>query len=99
LVRDWWQAQQDAETAERSGQAGGGAVILAYRRDEVDRLNTTCQQVMRLNGRLGPEALEVGDHSVHVGDQVVCGRNDLRGLGSPTAPAGASPASTSSTAR
>jgi hypothetical protein len=74
-------------------------VILAYRRDEVDRLNTTYQQVMRLNGRLGPEALEVGDHSVHVGDQVVCGRNDLRGLGSPTAPAGPSPASTSSTAR
>jgi hypothetical protein len=81
LVRDWWQAHQDAETAERSGEAGGEAVILAYRRDEVDRLNTTCQQVMQLNGRLGPEVLEVGDRQVHVGDQVVCGRNDLRGLG------------------
>jgi hypothetical protein len=81
LVRDWWQAHQDAETAERSGEAGGEAVILACRRDEVDRLNTTCQQVMRLNGRLGPEQLEVGDRTVHVGDQVVCGRNDLRGLG------------------
>jgi ATP-dependent exoDNAse (exonuclease V) alpha subunit len=56
-------------------------VILAYRRDEVDRLNTTCQQVMRLNGRLGGEVLEVGDRSIHVGDQVVCGRNDLRRLG------------------
>jgi conjugative relaxase-like TrwC/TraI family protein len=81
LVRDWWQAHQDAEAAERSGEAGGEAVILAYRRDEVDRLNTTCQQVMQLNGRLGSEALEVGDRAVHVGDQVVCGRNDLRGLG------------------
>jgi conjugative relaxase-like TrwC/TraI family protein len=81
LVRDWWQAHQDAEAAERSGEEGGEAVILAYRRDEVDRLNTTCQQVMDRNGRLGPEVLEIGDRSVHVGDQVVCGRNDLRGLG------------------
>jgi conjugative relaxase-like TrwC/TraI family protein len=81
LVRDWWQAHQDAETAEKSGEAGGEAVILAYRRDEVDRLNTTCQHVMQLNGRLSAEALQVGDRQVHVGDQVVCGRNDLRGLG------------------
>jgi hypothetical protein len=81
LVRDWWQAHQDAETAERAGETGGEAVILAYRRDEVDRLNTTCQQVMQRNGRLGTAALQVGDRTVHVGDQVVCGRNDLRGLG------------------
>src|SRR6266542_2497393 len=81
LVRDWWQAHQDAETAQRSGEPGGEAVILAYRRDEVDRLNTTCQQVMNLNGRLGAQALQVGDRQVHVGDRVVLGRNDLRGLG------------------
>jgi conjugative relaxase-like TrwC/TraI family protein len=81
LVRDWWQAHQQAETAERAGEAAGEAVILAYRRDEVDRLNTTCQQVMQLNGRLGAEVLEVGDRQLHVGDQVVCGRNDLRHLG------------------
>jgi conjugative relaxase-like TrwC/TraI family protein len=80
LVRDWWQAHQQAETAERSGEPGGEAVILAYRRDEVDRLNTTCQQVMQLNDRLGPEALPVGDRQLHVGDRVVLGRNDLRGL-------------------
>src|SRR6266540_4151607 len=81
LVRDWWQAHQDAETTERSGEPGGEAVILAYRRDEVDRLNTTCQQVMAHNGRLGAEAIQVGDRQMHVGDQVVCGRNELRGLG------------------
>jgi conjugative relaxase-like TrwC/TraI family protein len=81
LVRDWWQAHQDTETAERSGEPGGEAVILAYRRDEVDRLNATCQHVMQHNGRLGTDALQVGDRPVHVGDQVVCGRNDLRGLG------------------
>ena len=76
LVREWWQSHRDTE----AGQ-GGDAVILAYRRDEVDRLNTTCQQVMRLNGRLGPEQLELGDRTLHVGDRVVCGRNDLKGLG------------------
>src|SRR6266511_2474983 len=81
LVREWWQAHQDAETAERAGEAGGEAVILAYRRDEVDRLNTTCQQVMQRNGCLGAEALQVGDRAVHVGDGVLLGRNDLRGLG------------------
>ncbi len=81
LVREWWQAYQDAETAERKGELGGEAVILAYRRDEVDRLNTTCQHVMALNGRLGGQGLEVGDRSIHVGDQVVCGRNDLPRLG------------------
>jgi len=81
LVREWWQAHQDAETAERAGEAGGEAVILAYRRDEVDRLNTTCQQVMQRNGCLGAEALQVGDRAVHVGDRVLLGRNDLRGLG------------------
>jgi conjugative relaxase-like TrwC/TraI family protein len=78
LVRDWWQTYQQAET---SGEPDRDAVILAYRRDEVDRLNTTCQQVMRLNDRLGPEHLDVGDRSLYVGDRVVCGRNDLKGLG------------------
>jgi hypothetical protein len=47
----------------------------------VDRLNSVCQQVMARNGRLGTDALEVGDRQVHVGDWVVLGRNDLRGLG------------------
>jgi hypothetical protein len=78
LVRDWWQTHQQAEA---SGEADRDAVILAYRRDEVDRLNTTCQQVMRLNGRLGAGQLELGDRTLHVGDRVVCGRNDLKELG------------------
>jgi conjugative relaxase-like TrwC/TraI family protein len=81
LVRDWWTAHQEAEAAESAGEPGKDAVILAYRRDEVDRLNTVCQQVMAENARLGAEQLQVGDRAFHVGDQVVCGRNDLRGLG------------------
>jgi conjugative relaxase-like TrwC/TraI family protein len=81
LVRDWWTAHQDAQAAETVGEPGKDAVILAYRRDEVDRLNTVCQQVMAHNHRLGAEQLQLGDRTFHVGDQVVCGRNDLRGLG------------------
>jgi conjugative relaxase-like TrwC/TraI family protein len=81
LVRDWWVAHQEAETAEAAGERGKDAVILAFRRDEVDRLNTVCQQVMANNGRLGLARLQLSDRSFHVGDQVVCGRNDLRGVG------------------
>ena len=81
LVRDWWTAHQQAETAESAGEPGKDAVILAYRRDEVDRLNTVCQQVMAENGRLGAEHLQIGERTFHVGDQLICGRNDLRGLG------------------
>jgi conjugative relaxase-like TrwC/TraI family protein len=81
LVRDWWGAHQEIEAAETAGEPGKDAVILAWRRDEVDRLNTVCQQAMAHNHRLGTEQLQIGDRAFHVGDQVVCGRNDLRGLG------------------
>jgi hypothetical protein len=81
LVRDWWTAHQEADASEAAGEPGKDAVILAYRRDEVDRLNTVCQQVMIENGRLGAEQLQVGDRAFHIGDQVICGRNELRGLG------------------
>jgi ATP-dependent exoDNAse (exonuclease V) alpha subunit len=67
--------------SEAAGEPGKDAVILAWRRDEVDRLNTVCQQVMGENGRLGAKQFQLGDRNFHVGDRVVCGRNDLRGLG------------------
>jgi conjugative relaxase-like TrwC/TraI family protein len=76
LVKDWWQAQQDA-----AGDPGKEAVILAWQRGEVDRLNTICQQVMADHGRLGAERLQVGDRQFGVGDPVVCGRNALARLG------------------
>jgi conjugative relaxase-like TrwC/TraI family protein len=76
LVQDWWQAQQDA-----AGEPEKEAVILAWQRGEVDRLNSICQQIMAEHGRLGPERLEVGDRQLAVGDQVVCGRNALAELG------------------
>jgi conjugative relaxase-like TrwC/TraI family protein len=76
LVADWWQAQRDA-----AGDPGKEAVILAWQRGEVDRLNSICQQVMADHGRLGPERLQVGDRRLAVGDRVVCGRNALARLG------------------
>src|SRR5215211_2019627 len=76
LVKDWWQAQQDA-----AGDLAKEAVILAWQRGEVDRLNTVCQQVMADNRRLGTERLQVGDRQLAVGDRVVCGRNALAWLG------------------
>jgi hypothetical protein len=76
LVSDWWQAQQDA-----AGDPGKEAVILAWQRGEVDRLNTVCQQIMADHGRLGAERLRVGDRQLAVGDRVVCGRNALQWLG------------------
>jgi hypothetical protein len=76
LVQDWRQAQQDA-----AGEPGKEAVILAWQRGEVDRLNSICQQIMAEHGRLGRERLQVGDRQLAVGDQVVCGRNALADLG------------------
>jgi conjugative relaxase-like TrwC/TraI family protein len=76
LVKDWWQAQQDA-----TGEPGKEAVILAWQRGEVDRLNSICQQIMAEHGRLGSERLQVGERQLAVGDQVVCGRNALAQLG------------------
>jgi conjugative relaxase-like TrwC/TraI family protein len=76
LVSDWWQAQQEA-----AGDPAKEAVILAWQRGEVDRLNTICQQIMADHGRLGPERLQVGDRQLAVGDRVVCGRNALARLG------------------
>jgi conjugative relaxase-like TrwC/TraI family protein len=76
LVKDWWQTQQDA-----AGDPAKEAVILAWQRGEVDRLNTICQQVMADHGQLGPERLQVGDRQLGVGDRVVCGRNALKRLG------------------
>jgi conjugative relaxase-like TrwC/TraI family protein len=76
LVSDWWQAQQDAQ-----GDPSKEAVILAWQRGEVDRLNSICQQVMAQHGRLGAERLQVGDRQLAVGDRMVCGHNALARLG------------------
>jgi AAA domain len=70
-LADWWQ----------SFQQGNRVVILAYRRDEVDQLNTACQQLRDQEGQLGSERLTVRDRSFAVGDQMVCGKNAIKQLG------------------
>ncbi|HYT25947.1 MAG TPA: AAA family ATPase, partial [Actinomycetota bacterium] len=76
LLTDWWRAWQDAER-----DPARDVVVLAARRDEVDRLNSYCQQVMASNHRLGPDRLRVEDREVAVGDRIVCGKNALGRLG------------------
>ncbi len=76
LLQDWWQAYQATEA-----QPGQDVVVLARRRDEVDRLNTYCQQVLAAHGRLGLERLRVEDRQLGVGDRVVCGTNAISRLG------------------
>jgi hypothetical protein len=76
LLNDWWAAWQEVER-----NPDRDVVVLAARRDEVDRLNTACQQVLATRGRLGPERLKVEDREVAIGDRVVCGKNALGQLG------------------
>ena len=76
LLTDWWAAYREAEH-----DPAQDVVMLAARRDEVDRLNTACQHVLARNGRLGAERLRVEDREVAVGDRVVCGKNAIPQLG------------------
>jgi conjugative relaxase-like TrwC/TraI family protein len=76
LLNDWWDAWKEAER-----DPAQDVVVLAARRDEVDRLNSYCQQVLARHGRLGTQRLTVEDRDVAVGDRVVCGHNAIRQLG------------------
>jgi conjugative relaxase-like TrwC/TraI family protein len=76
MLSDWWQAYRQAEQDPTQD-----VVMLAARRDEVDRLNTACQQVLARNGRLGTDRLRIEDREVAVGDRVMCGKNAIRQLG------------------
>jgi len=76
LLSDWWEAWQAAER-----DSARGVIVLAGRRDEVDRLNTVCQQLLAARGRLGPDRLQVEDRRLAVGDRLVCGRNAIAQLG------------------
>jgi hypothetical protein len=70
-VRDWWQRF-------RNGQQAG---MIAFSRAEIARLNAAARQCMTEDGRLGPDALQVGEREFRVGDRVVCGRNARARLG------------------
>jgi hypothetical protein len=76
LLEDWWAAWQQAE-----GDPAQEVIVLAARRAEVDRLNTLCQELLAVRGRLGAERLQVEDRQLAVGDRVVCGHNAIAELG------------------
>jgi conjugative relaxase-like TrwC/TraI family protein len=76
LLQDWWAAWQQAEHNPSEDVA-----LLAYRRSEVDRLNTACQQLLAARGRLGPDRLQVEDRQLAVGDRVLCGHNVIGEVG------------------
>ena len=70
-VRDWWSGSGKAE------QAG----MIAFSRAEIARLNVAARERMVPDGRLGPDALQVGEREFRVGDRIVCGRNARARLG------------------
>jgi hypothetical protein len=70
-VRDWWQRFRDGQ------QAG----MIAFSRAEITRLNAAARERMAQDGRLGADALQVGEREFRVGDRVVCGRNARARLG------------------
>jgi conjugative relaxase-like TrwC/TraI family protein len=75
LLQDWWTAWQQAER-----DPAQEVVVLAARRGEVDRLNTSCQELLAAQGRLGGERLQVEDRQLAIGDRVVCGHNAIAEL-------------------
>jgi ATP-dependent exoDNAse (exonuclease V) alpha subunit len=50
--------------------------MLAHRRDDVRDLNDAARTLLIRAGRLGADALELGEREFRVGDRVICRRND-----------------------
>jgi ATP-dependent exoDNAse (exonuclease V) alpha subunit len=67
LVADWWAATR------RPGEQP--PVMLAARRVDVADLNARARALMAANGRLGQDAVRVGEREFAVGDRVVALRN------------------------
>jgi conjugative relaxase-like TrwC/TraI family protein len=66
MVEDWWQ----------SYSRGEDALMVAQRNVEVERLNATARELVKAEGRLGAEEVEVGGVSFAAGDQVITRVND-----------------------
>jgi len=69
MVEDWWQ----------SYSRGEDALMVAKRNVEVERLNATARELVRSEGRLGSEEIEVGGAAFAAGDQVITRINDRAG--------------------
>jgi conjugative relaxase-like TrwC/TraI family protein len=68
MVEDWW----------RSYAKGEDALMVAKRNVEVERLNAIARELVRSEGRLGGEQVEVGGAAFAAGDQVITRINDRR---------------------
>jgi ATP-dependent exoDNAse (exonuclease V) alpha subunit len=66
MVEDWW----------RSFREGEDALMISQRNAEVEQLNAIAREVMRAEGRLGKEEIEVGEAKFAAGDQVITRVND-----------------------
>jgi len=66
MVEDWW----------RSHSQGDDALMVAKRNAEVERLNATARELLRAEGHLGNEEIEVGGARFAAGDQVITRVND-----------------------
>jgi conjugative relaxase-like TrwC/TraI family protein len=69
MVEDWW----------RSCAKGEDALMVAQRNVEVEHLNATARELVKAEGRLGAEEIEVGGVSFAAGDQVITRVNDRAG--------------------
>jgi conjugative relaxase-like TrwC/TraI family protein len=69
MVEDWW----------RSYSQGEDALMVAKRNVEVERLNATARELVKAEGRLGSEEIEVGGVPFAAGDQVITRVNDRAG--------------------
>jgi conjugative relaxase-like TrwC/TraI family protein len=69
MVEDWW----------RSYSQGEDALMVAKRNVEVERLNAAARELVRSEGRLGAEEIEVGGAAFAAGDQVITRVNDRAG--------------------
>lgn len=69
MVEDWW----------RSYSQGEDALMVAKRNVEVERLNATARELIKAEGRLGAEEIEVGGAPFAAGDQVITRINDRAG--------------------
>ena len=68
IVADWWEARRSGEDA----------LMIARLNSERGRLNERAREVMRADGRLGREEIEVGGRRFAVGDEVITRVNDQR---------------------
>ncbi|HEY1855419.1 MAG TPA: MobF family relaxase [Solirubrobacterales bacterium] len=68
IVSDWWEAKQRGEDA----------LMIAKANSERERLNTRARELLKVEGRLGAEEIEIGGRRFAAGEEVITRVNDQR---------------------